>query len=151
RWFPIRAASRASKANRRYGILPHVLDAARSRRTHVTRQYAIVEAPSVLGLRPTGVERLPDALMGAGLDAQLGARRAARVEPPPYDSRRDPETLMLNAHGIAKYTRTLADAIGKILETGDFPVVLGGDCSIVLGSLLPLRPHRRHGRLQVHV
>src|SRR5262249_48967312 len=67
----------------------------------MTRQYAIVEAPSVLGLRPTGVERLPDALMRAGLDAQLRARRAARVEPPPYDHRRDPETLMLNAQGIA--------------------------------------------------
>jgi arginase len=42
----------------------------------VTRHYAIVEAPSVLGLRPTGVERLPEALIGAGLDAQLRACRA---------------------------------------------------------------------------
>jgi arginase len=70
----------------------------------VTRHYAIVEAPSVLGLRPTGVERLPDALIGAGLDVRLRARLAARVEPPPYDDRRDPETLMLNAQGIADYT-----------------------------------------------
>ena len=115
----------------------------------MTRQYAIVEAPSVLGLRPTGVERLPDALMGAGLDARLEARRAGRVEPPPYDHRRDPETLMLNAQGIAQYTRKLADAIGKILETGDFPVVLGGDCSIVLGGLLALRRHGRYGLLYV--
>src|SRR5262245_66377340 len=87
--------------------------------------------------------------MGAGLDAQLGARRAARVEPPLYDHRRDPETLMLNAEGIAQYTRTLADAIGMILETGDVPVVLGGDCSIVLGSLLALRRHGRYGLLYV--
>jgi arginase len=100
----------------------------------VNRHYAIIEAPSVLGLRPTGVETLPDALLRAGLATRLRARRAGRVEPPPYDDRRDPETLMLNPNGIAEYTSKLADAIGKVLDTGDFPVVLGGDCSIVLGG-----------------
>jgi arginase len=115
----------------------------------VTRQYAIIEAPSMLGLRPTGVERLPDALLRAGLDAQLRARRAGRVEPPPYDDRRDPETLMLNPKGIADYTPKLADAIEAVLQTGDFPVVLGGDCSVVLGSLLALRRRGRYGLLYV--
>jgi arginase len=83
----------------------------------VNRHYAIIEAPSVLGLRPTGVETLPDALLGAGLATRLGARRAGRVQPPPYDDRRDPETLMLNPNGIAEYTSKLADAIGKVLDT----------------------------------
>src|SRR5262245_19274420 len=89
------------------------------------------------------------ALLGAGLHAQLCARRAGRVEPPPYDDRRDPETRMLNPHGIARYTPKLADAIGHVLDTGDFPVVLGGDCSIVLGSLLALRRRGRYGLLYV--
>jgi arginase len=115
----------------------------------VTRQYSIIEAPSVLGLRPTGVERLPAALLAAGLDARLQARRSRRVEPPPYDDRRDSETLMLNPQGIADYTPKLADAIGEVLDTGDFPVVLGGDCSIVLGSLLALRRRGRYGLLYV--
>jgi hypothetical protein len=100
----------------------------------VTRQYAIVEAPSVLGLRPTGVETLPDALIGAGLDAQLGARRAGRVEPPPYDDRRDPETLMLNPQGIADYTPTLADAITEVLKAGDFPSCSAGIAASSLGA-----------------
>ena len=56
---------------------------------------------------------------------------------------------MLNAKGIADYTPMLADAIGAILETGDFPVVLGGDCSIVLGGLLALRRRGRYGLLFV--
>jgi arginase len=115
----------------------------------VTRQYAIVEAPSVLGLRPTGVERLPEALLSAGLDVQLRARPAGRVEPAPYDHRRDPETRMLNPRGIAEYTPRLADAIGDVLEMGDFPIVLGGDCSIVLGGLLALRRRGRYGLLYV--
>jgi arginase len=115
----------------------------------VNRHYAIIEAPSVLGLRPTGVEALPDALLAAGLATRLGARRAGRVQPPPYDDRRDPGTLMLNPKGIAEYTPKLADAIGEVLDAGDFPVVLGGDCSIVLGGLLALRRRGRFGLLFV--
>ena len=113
------------------------------------RRYAIVEAPSVLGLRPTGVETLPDALLGAGLATRLRARRGLRVVPPPYDDHRDPETRMLNPHGIADYTPKLADAIGDVLDSGDFPLVLGGDCSIVLGGLLALRRRGRYGLLFV--
>lgn len=111
------------------------------------RRYAIVEAPSVLGLRPAGVERLPDALIDAGLASRLRARRAGRVEPPAYDPRRDPETGMLNPRGIATYTPVLAEAVGSVLDGGEFPVVLGGDCSIVLGALLALRRRGRYGLL----
>jgi arginase len=113
----------------------------------VSRRVAIIEAPSVLGLRPTGVEMLPEALLDAGLAGRLAARHAGRVEPPPYEDRRDPETLMLNPHGIAGYTPRLADAVGEVLATGGFPVVLGGDCSIVLGGLLALRRRGRYGLL----
>jgi hypothetical protein len=56
----------------------------------------IIEAPSVLGLFPKGVETLPDALLAEGLGERLEARRAGRIEPPPYDDRRDPETMLLN-------------------------------------------------------
>lgn len=108
-------------------------------------RYAIVEAPSVLGLFPKGVERLPEALLGAGLADRLEARRAGRVEPPPYDPQRDPETLLLNPAGIAAYSIALADAVGLVLGAGEVPVVLGGDCSILLGCLLPLRRRGRFG------
>lgn len=111
------------------------------------RRYAIIEAPSVLGLRPTGVETLPDALLGLGLAERIRARRAGRVDAPPYDHRRDPETLMLNPRGIADYSVKLADAVGLALDAGEFPVVLGGDCSIVLGNLLALRRRGRYGLL----
>lgn len=113
------------------------------------RRFAIIEAPSVLGLRPTGVETLPQALLGAGLAERLGARHAGCVEPPPYDARRDPETRMLNPLGIASYTPRLAGVIAEVLEGGELPLVLGGDCSIVLGSLLALRRRGRYGLLFV--
>lgn len=112
-----------------------------------TPRFAIIEAPSVLGLFPRGVETLPEALLAAGLRDRLAARHAGRVVPPPYDDHRDPETLMLNPRGIAAYTTSLADAITPALESGDFPIVLGGDCSIVLGCLLALRRRGRYGLL----
>jgi len=34
-------------------------------------QFAVIDAPSILGLRPTGVERLPEALRAAGLLTHL--------------------------------------------------------------------------------
>ncbi|MET8828570.1 arginase family protein [Streptomyces sp. NPDC004610] len=111
------------------------------------RDVAIIEAPSVLGLRPTGVEELPEALLGAGLAEGLRAVRAGRVEPPPYLPDRDPETGVINPDGIADYSVRLADAVGAVLDDGLFPLVLGGDCSILLGNLLALRRRGRHGLL----
>ncbi|MFF9804160.1 arginase family protein [Streptomyces coeruleorubidus] len=111
------------------------------------RNLAIIEAPSVLGLRPTGVEELPEALLGAGLAEGLGAVRAGRVEPPAYDPERDAETGVLNPDGIAGYSVALADAVGGVLDDGRFPLVLGGDCSVLLGNLLALRRRGRHGLL----
>ena len=109
--------------------------------------YAVIEAPSVLGLFPRGVEHLPDALLGAGLADTLDARRAGRVEPPPYEPRRDPATGLLNPTGLRDYAHQLADATGEVLDGGEKPVVLGGDCSILLGNLLALNRRGRFGLL----
>src|SRR5215217_2147581 len=109
--------------------------------------FAIIEAPSVLGLFPRGVERLSDALLAAGLAEKLGARRAGRIEPPPYDDRRDPATQMLNPRGIAAYALALATATADVIDAGNIPVVLGGDCSIMLGPLLALKRRGRYGLL----
>ncbi|WP_128429542.1 arginase family protein [Streptomyces cyaneus] len=111
------------------------------------RKLAIIEAPSVLGLRPSGVQELPEALFDAGLLVGLDAVRAGRVEPSAYDPTRDADTGILNPHGIAEYSVRLADAVGGVLDAGRFPVVLGGDCSILLGNLLALRRRGRHGLL----
>ena len=112
------------------------------------RRYALLEAPSTLGLRSTGVEQLPSALLRHGLAERLHARRAGRVAPRvPRSAERDPQTKTLNAAAIASYTRDLANAVGPLLDGGDFPLVLGGDCSIVLAPALALRRRGRYGLL----
>jgi arginase len=113
------------------------------------RRYAILEAPSVLGLKPTGVERLPQTLLRHGLAERLGARHAGVLIPPTYDPYIDPTTHMLNAPAIARWSVVLADAVADVLDRREFPVVLGGDCSILLGPALALRRRGRYGLLFV--
>ena len=111
--------------------------------------FAIVEAPSVLGLFPRGVEGMAGALLEAGLAERLGGRRAGLVEPPAYDGRRDPESGLLNPESLRDYSIALADAVEPLLASGAFPVVLGGDCSILLGCTLATRRRGRAGLLFV--
>ena len=109
--------------------------------------YAVIEAPSVLGLFPGGVETLPETLLHAGLAEAIGARRVGLVAPPSYNPQRDPTTGLLNPVGLRDYSHQLADATGETLEGGEFPIVLGGDCSILLGNLLALRRRGCYGLL----
>jgi arginase len=111
------------------------------------RPYAIVEAPSSLGLATDGVEGLPDRLLEQGLAERILARRAGRLSIPPKHSKPDPDTRILNAQEIAVWSPRLADAVEAVLDTNEFPVILGGDCTILLGSMLALRRRGRYGLL----
>jgi len=114
-------------------------------------KYAILEAPSALGHVPEhrGVERAPAVLLEAGLADGLAARRAGRVEAAGYRAERDPATQIMNPRAISDYSALLADAVAAVLDRGEFPVVLGGDCSILLGSMLALRRRGRYGLLYI--
>lgn len=105
----------------------------------------IIEAPSPLGLRPGGVQDAPAALRKAGLHTRLGSPDEARINVPPYCEVRDPGTGLLNPHAIAAVARDLAAAVETALDRDRFPIVLGGDCSIILGPLLALRRRGRYG------
>jgi arginase len=111
------------------------------------RPYAILEAPSTLGLASDGVELLPGRLLELGLAERIRARHAGRLDVPPKGPTPDAETRVLNAKALAAWSPALADAVEAVLNAGDFPVVLGGDCTILLGSMLALRRRGRFGLL----
>ncbi|RWO94318.1 arginase family protein [Mesorhizobium sp.] len=113
----------------------------------MSSHYAILEAPSTLGRATDGVERLPGRLLDLGLAERIQARRAGRLAVPAKDPTPDPETGTLNARAIAQWSPKLADAVEAVLDAGGFPVVLGGDCTIVLGSALAFRRRGRYGLL----
>lgn len=108
-------------------------------------QFSVVDAPSILGLKPTGVETLPEALKKAGLVQGLHAEYAGRVDALPYKSKRDKSTLLLNPHSIKEFSLRLAEKVADVRRKEQFPVVLGGDCSILIGCMLALRRLGRYG------
>lgn len=109
-------------------------------------RFAIIDAPSVLGLRPTGVEGLPEALKKAGLLKQLKAEYIGAIQSRiPYSSERDQRTMLLNAKAIREYSQSLANVVSNSIAKNKFPIVLGGDCSVLIGPLLALRRKGRYG------
>jgi arginase len=102
-------------------------------------QFAIIDAPSILGLRPTGVQYLPEALKAAGLMKKLKAEYAGRILSLPYNPQRDKSTLLLNPDSIKALSLQLAGKVISVINKKQFPIVLGGDCSILIGNLLALR------------
>lgn len=109
-------------------------------------RYAIIDAPSILGLRPTGVQYLPEALKTAGLLEGLNAEYVGNVQPSlSYNPKRDQATLIMNADAIKTFSLQLAEIVSTEIAKKSFPIVLGGDCSILIGPLLGLRRVGRYG------
>ncbi|MEU4199089.1 arginase family protein [Streptomyces sp. NPDC045470] len=116
------------------------------------RRIVLLDAPSNLGLRPPapgtvpGCYKLAGALREQGLLRRLSALEGGVVTPPRYDlgGWREGEGDF-NAAAIADCTRRLAARVEAHVRAGEFPVLLGGDCSILLGAVLGLRRAGRYG------
>ncbi|HZN17257.1 MAG TPA: arginase family protein [Micromonosporaceae bacterium] len=109
------------------------------------RRIAVLDAPSNLGLRPPtpmsvpGCAKAPGALRDQGLLARLGARDAGCLTPPRYDPGDwRPGDGVCHAAEIADYSLRLADRIGALMDAGELPLVLGGDCSVLIGSAVAM-------------
>jgi arginase len=108
----------------------------------------LVAAPSILGLTPAGVQDLPQALLNAGLAGRLGYASPVIQVPTLnhlYNDQRDPDSRCINTKAIADFSITLQDRIAELLEQQCFPIVLGGDCSILLGILPALKQKGKYG------
>lgn len=105
----------------------------------------IIAAPSILGLRHTGVENLADSLLHAGLAKRLHATvHHVPTLNADYNAERDPQTQCLNPLLLKKFSLTLGKAVTKAVQ---FPVVLGGDCSILLGIMPAMKAKGNYGLL----
>ena len=57
------------------------------KKVEIMMQFSVVDAPSILGLKPTGVETLPEALKNTGLIQGLQAEYVGRVMPHPTNQK----------------------------------------------------------------
>jgi arginase len=102
----------------------------------------VIGAPSNIGIRPyddgtpRGLDQGPGRFRQLGLPVRLKAEDAGDVRPPPYRDFERPPGRCRNEAELVQYTRALAERVAAVIRQGRFPLVLGGDCSIVLGCLL---------------
>lgn len=108
----------------------------------------IISAPSILGLKPTGVEDLGESLLASGLAENLRSGHPV-VHVPTfntlYSDNRDQETNCLNAKPIRDFSLTLGKAVSNTINRERFAFVLGGDCSILLGIMSGLKAKGTYG------
>ena len=114
------------------------------------RTVALLDAPTNLGLRPPldgsvpGCYKLGWALREAGMTKGLVLEAAGVVVPPRYETAWVAGQGDRNADGIAAYSRIVANRIESLIDEA-FVVVLGGDCSVLVGAALALKRRGRYG------
>jgi arginase len=117
------------------------------------RQIALIKAPSNLGLMPQpgeaepGARKAPEVLMSLGLGERIPFASQQTVDAPAYSPAVDSQTGVRNAGALRSYAEALSEAVQAALERAQFPLILGGDCSILMGSALALRRRGRYGLL----
>src|SRR5665213_4211937 len=115
----------------------------------------LILAPNNLGLRPNqdgsqpGTWRAPETLIAAGLKARLHAREVVTLRRPHYVADAQPGTLIRNGPALRILSLELARDVADAIEAGRFPIVIGGDCSLLLGGLYGARI--AGGRGLVHI
>jgi len=115
----------------------------------------IIEAPTNLGLRPDEKGRIPSTdkaagvLIQAGLLRRLRVRSRTRLHQLAYVRGPEPGTKLRNGRKIRAFNLEMANVVERSLKRGGFPLVVGGECSDLLGGMLGLR--RSGGRGLVHI
>jgi len=111
----------------------------------------VIDAPSNLGLRPPapgkepGANKLAAALRKTGLVDHLRAHDAGAVPAPPYSPNPDLAVGFRNGTSLARFSTDLATRLEPLLAERNFVLVLGGDCSVLVGTGAALKARGRYG------
>ena len=134
------------------GLIARPAQATRAVRS---RPIDLIEAETNLGLRPNAAGALPGTARAArtlaeqGLARAIAFRHSERVTQGEYSRDAEPGTHLRNGRKIRAFNLALADAVAGSRRSGGFPLIVGGECSDLLGGLLGLR--RTGGRGLVHL
>jgi arginase len=103
------------------------------------KPFSIIKAPLVSEEFFSGVSLMGDSLINAGLAEQLGIKSITQLPVPDCKYQRDPETKIINPRQVHDYSIQIANAVEKDCATGYFPLLLGGDCTILIGAMLAMK------------
>jgi arginase len=101
----------------------------------------------------SGVAGAPTTLREVGLVDALRQHTDVHdygdVKLPVPSQERDPMTLLIDHHGLIAMVTGVRDAVISIMDNGHFPLVIGGDCPLLMGCLAAAKTHERIGLLFV--
>jgi arginase len=95
---------------------------------------ALIGAPTSAGAFAPGQEDAPAALRAAGLVQALGASDCGDTPRFRWRADRDAPRAM-NADAVVDGVRAVAARVEAALRAGDLPLVLGGDCTVGVGTV----------------
>jgi arginase len=109
----------------------------------------LIEAPFDGFGRVGHQARAAEALRDAGLEGAFGERevRRADVALPAADPRRAAGSRLMNEAALLALVEALREHVGAALAAGRFPIVYGGECSVLLGAVSALRDHNGRAAL----
>lgn len=118
----------------------------------LNRALTVIEAPTNLGLKTPesgvtpGVNRLPTWFRQHGLHQRLSeSTPVVTVAAPPHTNELDLETGVRQADDVAEYSQKLAQEVKEAVDQQKFALVLGGDCSVLIGCCLGLPGNQAYG------
>ena len=109
------------------------------------RNINIFEFPLNLGLTKKehetepGVRKLPDWLRKFDFHKRINSKNVFRLEAPEYSMHLDEELKVRNSEQIIEYAQKQAECIISHYEKNSFNIILGGDCSILIGNAVALK------------
>ncbi|MCF6412079.1 arginase [Pseudalkalibacillus salsuginis] len=115
----------------------------------MNKNVGILGVPMDLGQMRRGVDMGPSAMRYAGLIERLenlgyDVEDHGDVQIPQREKVASKETNLKNLDGVIEASNFLAEGVNKIIEDNRFPLVLGGDHSIAIGTLAGVSKHYKN-------
>jgi arginase len=102
-------------------------------------QFSLIGVPTNSAGKRDGVANAPAALRRAGFTEALGhfsdVRDEGDVTFSKPSARRDVESGIIAHDSLVSMIRVVRATVDRVLQSGRFPLVIGGDCPILLGCL----------------
>lgn len=117
----------------------------------VNKTINIFEFPTNLGLRKKchdqepGVKLLPEWFRKHHFHELLNPKNIIALKPPKYTMVMDRESGVLNADLVIEYAKKQSELMKDHFEGQTFEIILGGDCSILIGNTIALKQRGNYG------
>jgi arginase len=96
-----------------------------------------------------GTRKAPAIFDQFSFKERLNINQTYTITPPAYTGEVDSKTGIKNLPELIDYTIQYAEVIRKIISDNQFPIVIGGDCSILIGSMLALKQSGNYGLVHI--